>query len=157
MTKLLVLFLFTLGISFVNQKIELMNLYELHTRVNADNDTLYVVNFWATWCKPCVAELSYFEKANSRFQNKPVKVVLISLDGVKSRKRVENFVYENGIQSEVFLFTETNPNKWVNAVDSSWSGAIPATVMYRHGKKKLFYEGDLNQSQLDSIILNHIQ
>ncbi len=49
------------------------------------NDTLYVVNFWATWCKPCVAELPYFEEAGEKYKSEKIKVLLVSLDFLREK------------------------------------------------------------------------
>ena len=44
----------------------------LEARMNQPTDTLIVYNFWATWCRPCVAELPYFEKLNQEYAEKKV-------------------------------------------------------------------------------------
>ena len=41
---------------------------------------VYLIDFWATWCKPCIKELPAFEELNARYQDKGLKVVLVSLD-----------------------------------------------------------------------------
>src|SRR4051812_44192108 len=61
-------------------------------RVQQKNDTLYVVNFWATWCKPCVEELPYFQKAFQAFQSQPVKIILVSMDMKKQGVQVQEFL-----------------------------------------------------------------
>src|SRR5688572_595506 len=48
--------------------------------LNADNDTTYIVNFWATWCKPCVEELPHFEQLYQEYKDKKVRLILVSLD-----------------------------------------------------------------------------
>jgi thiol-disulfide isomerase/thioredoxin len=129
-----------------------VSLPQLNEQVLQSDDTLYVVNFWATWCKPCVAELPYFENANKQFASQKVKVVLVSLDFLKDKEKVKNFIANKQIESQVFLFNEKNPNAWLGKIDSSWSGAIPATVFYKNKQKLLFHEGEFTQLELDSII-----
>lgn len=129
-----------------------VSLSELNEQVLKTDDTLYVVNFWATWCKPCVAELPHFENANKQFAAQKVKVVLVSLDFLKDKVKVKTFIANKQIQSQVFHLNEKNPNNWLGKVDSSWSGSIPATVFYKNKKKVHFHEGELTQHELDSII-----
>lgn len=115
------------------------------------NDTTYVINFWATWCKPCVAELPYFEQLNSEFEDKNVRVILVSLD---FKKQIESklipFIKKRNIQSEVMLLLDDKAVNWIDKVDESWSGAIPATIVYNKEYWQ-FFEGefdsfeDLNQ------------
>ena len=76
---LLIFFLFSH--SYLSaQKIELINFDDLKSKASISNDTLYVLNFWATWCKPCIMELPFFEKCDSEYQNKKVKILLVNLD-----------------------------------------------------------------------------
>jgi thiol-disulfide isomerase/thioredoxin len=116
------------------------------------NDTVYVVNFWATWCKPCVEELPEFEKINKDYKGKPVKVILVSLDFPRKHEELLlPFIAENNIQSQVIHLTEVNANKWINKVSQEWSGAIPATVIYR-GESHFFVEGKMNYEKIKSQI-----
>ncbi len=129
-----------------------VSLQELNEQILKTDDTLYVVNFWATWCKPCVAELPYFENAGKKFAAQKVKVILVSLDFLKDKEKVKTFIASKQIESQVFHFNEKNPNSWISKIDSSWSGAIPATVFYKNKQKLLFHEGEFTQHELDSII-----
>ncbi|MDB5284088.1 MAG: trxC [Bacteroidota bacterium] len=163
--------LFSSLILFSGAKVGVVNMAQLHHRVNVStdfikdskiglsdktNDTLYVVNFWATWCKPCVGEMPFFIKADERFRSQKVKVVFVSLNSVKEISQVDKFVAEKQVKQEVLLLNAGNPNVWIDQVDSSWSGAIPATVMYRKGQKTFFKEGEFTQNELDSIIKTKI-
>jgi thiol-disulfide isomerase/thioredoxin len=104
------------------------------------NDSIYVINFWATWCKPCIEELPYFEKVTAKYKDKKVKVILVSLD---MKNQVESkllpYVSENKLASEVVLLSDPDSNTWIPKIDSTWSGAIPATIIY-NAKKRKFYE-----------------
>jgi len=103
-------------------------------------DTTYVINFWATWCQPCVEELPYFEKANAEFKDQKVKVILVSLD---MKKQVESnlipYIKKKNLKSLVIHLSDPDANSWISKVDSTWSGAIPATIIYNKNKRK-FYE-----------------
>ena len=147
--------LLILSIFLITQKVDVVNLPQLQSRVQQNNDTLYVVNFWATWCKPCIEEMPYFESAQQQFNTSKVKVIFVSLNSAKELSSVQKFIVQKNIQSETHLLQAGNPNVWLNQIDSTWSGAIPASVVYKNGKKVFFVEGELNASQLDSIILLH--
>ena len=139
-------------------KVEPLNMQQLeNATLKKNNDTLFVVNFWATWCKPCVNEMPYFQKASKEFAGQKVKVVFVSLNSIKEIQQVEKFVADKSVNEDVKLLNAGNPNNWIDTIDNSWSGAIPATAMYRNGKKTYFREGEFTQSQLDSIIHNKIQ
>jgi thiol-disulfide isomerase/thioredoxin len=121
--------------------------------LSKDNDTTYVVNFWATWCKPCVKELPAFEKLNEVYANDKVKVLLVSLDFIKHfETKVKPFVAEKNLKSDVILLNDPRSNQWIDKVSKEWSGAIPATVIYR-GKDRLFYEGSFTYEELEKEML----
>jgi thiol-disulfide isomerase/thioredoxin len=116
------------------------------------NDTLYVVNFWATWCDPCVHEIPYFQKVYSKFSARKVKMIFVSLNAVRELTKVQQFADSKNLLPEVLVLNGGNPNNWIDKVDSSWSGSIPATVLYKHGKKLYFHEGELTEDSLTSVI-----
>ena len=113
----------------VNAQVKLLKLDDLDQRIAKGKDTTYVINFWATWCAPCVAEVPNFEKLHLSNLKKPVKVLLVSLDfKSKLQKEVIPFVQHNKINAEVFLLNEADQQQYIERIDKKWSGAIPATL-----------------------------
>ena len=97
------------------------------------------MNFWATWCKPCVKELPAFEQLRENYSDKNVKVVLASLDFPdKVESQVLPFIKNKNLQSEVVLLDDPDGNTWIPNVSPDWSGAIPATIFLQNGKRKFF-------------------
>ena len=118
------------------------------------SDTLYIINFWATWCKPCVEELPYFEQLADTCTNKKVKIYLVTTDMRKDiATRVTDFIKAKKLTQQVVFINELNADKWINKVSEEWSGAIPATLMikgdigYKH-----FKEGELTFEELQLIV-----
>jgi thiol-disulfide isomerase/thioredoxin len=116
------------------------------------NDTTYVVNFWATWCSPCVKEIGYFEELHRQSESAYVKVILVSLDFPNQiDRRVIPFLKEKEITADVLLMTDLDYNSWIDQIDPSWSGAIPATLIYNKGTR-IFLEQELTRDEL----FNHV-
>ncbi|HWY37715.1 MAG TPA: TlpA disulfide reductase family protein [Bacteroidia bacterium] len=146
----LALFLVAAGLGV--DKVKVTTYEQLEAATQQNNDTLYVVNFWATWCKPCVQEMPYFTGSAKKNANHKVKVVFVSLNSVKELPKVEKFAAEKNIRQPVLLLNAGNPNVWIDKVDKSWGGSIPATVLYRKKEKVFFKEGEFTQAEIDSII-----
>lgn len=135
-------------------QVKLLTLDDLDKRFANGKDTTYVVNFWATWCAPCVAELPNFEKLRISNLKKPVKVILVSLDfKSKLQKEVIPFVKRNNINAEVFILNEPNQQQYIERIDKKWSGAIPATL-FVNKKFRRFYEKEFTESELKNTLLN---
>jgi thiol-disulfide isomerase/thioredoxin len=127
----------------------------LSAAVFKNNDTTYVINFWATWCAPCVKELPYFEAFNEKYKEQKIKVVLVSLDFKKQIKsHLFPFISKNKIASQVVIMNDKKYDTWLPKVDVSWSGSIPATYLI-HGDKKLFAEKEFaNLKALEDFVFS---
>ena len=116
---------------------------------NFENDTTYVINFWATWCKPCIKELPYFEEIDSTYRDQKLKVVLVSLDFPKQiESQLVPFVEKEQLQSKVVVLLDGKYNDWIDKVSKEWSGAIPATYIYQGDKEKLIGNSFENTSEI---------
>lgn len=132
------------------QQVAVIKLPELQKRLSRPSDTTYVVNFWATWCAPCVKELPYFDQLSTTYANKKVKVLLVSMDYASQLdKKVKPFVLRRGLKSEVVLLNEPDPNSWLDKVDGKWSGALPFTLIYNTQKKqRATFEQEFTEAEL---------
>ena len=140
--RLFAVVFFVLGLTMSQSAAAQIAVYEkfdaFEKAIIKEDDTIYVINFWATWCAPCIKELPYFEKLHT--DNPKVKVILVSLDSRKDlEKKLVPFVNRKKITTQVVLLSDKDYNAWLDKIDSSWSGAIPATLML-NGRRKLFAE-----------------
>lgn len=134
------------------QSIPLISDAQLYELLAQQDDTLRVVNFWATWCGPCVQELPHFEKLQRSQRNEPMKVILVSLDFPSQlNKRVVPFVKKRKLTATVLLLDGGDPNVWINRVEPRWTGSIPATLLLYRGKR-IFHEGVLTEAALNQLI-----
>lgn len=145
--------LFLTGSYAQAQDVKVVKFDKLQKLRNSNSDTLYVVNFWATWCGPCIKEMPYFEAINKQYKDQPVRVVLVSMDAVQDLKKVKTFMQKRKLASDVWLLNETDANTWIDKLEPKWSGAIPATMLFNNKRKQYhFVEKELKENELQALI-----
>ncbi|HWA32531.1 MAG TPA: TlpA disulfide reductase family protein [Cyclobacteriaceae bacterium] len=135
------------------QKNSLAKLDQLQSMVQKERDHIQVINFWATWCGPCVKELPLLEKLHADRKDVLVRLVSMDLDLDPDPDKVWKFVARKKIQSQVIILDERNPNSWIDKLEKDWSGALPATLVVNNktGKRK-FVEKSLHEGDLEKLI-----
>lgn len=140
-----------------NNRLAVYNYTLLEPLLNKEDDKTYVINFWATWCKPCVKELPAFEKLNSEYKKKGVEVILVSLDFPNQIDDVLlPFIQKEKLKSEVILLDDPDQNNWIPKIDEKWSGSIPATLIYNKNSRE-FYEQSFTYTELKQKLENFLK
>jgi len=133
-----------------NMNLEVYDFNGFQKFLQKKDDKIYVVNFWATWCAPCVKEMPYFEKLSQEYKNDNVEVLFVSLDFPHLyESKLKPFIKEKNIQSKVVALNDVDMNMWIPKVDENWSGSIPATIIYKNDQSK-FYEQTFTYEALES-------
>ncbi len=135
----------------VDQSFKVVNFEGLTPFLTESTSKVTVINFWATWCKPCVQELPYFERIKKEYKSQDVKMILVSLDFPDQKEGLEMFIEKRALMSEIILLDDANANSWIPKVDQNWSGAIPATIIYNQSKRS-FYERSFTYEELEKEI-----
>lgn len=146
---IIVFFLLITGRIFAQDKdIPILKFPDLEKLLHQKSDSVFVINFWATWCGPCRRELPEFEKIHQEYAREKVKVLLVSLD-FPSRldSGLNPFLKSNRITAPVVLLNEPDANAWIDKVDPGWTGSLPATLIYK-GSNRLFYERELHYQDI---------
>lgn len=150
---ILLLTTFLTGISAWSQTCQVINQDSATTitQLKADNGETIVINFWASWCKPCVEELPYFAQAQANMDS-TYQFISISLDNKKAKKSAEWLIKHYQIKGNHYLATLTNTNTFIENVDSRWQGSIPFTLVIKTNSKSV-HEGSFDSyEQLRSLL-----
>jgi thiol-disulfide isomerase/thioredoxin len=150
---LLLLAVFFFGYTTNAQEIKTYKVNDLIKRIS-NPDTFYVVNFWATWCGPCIKELPEFDKISAAFDGKPVKVLLVSMDFKEAYpKKIIAAIKKKKLTHEVIWFNETNANEFIPKISNEWQGSIPATLLsYKKMEYTSFFEGSIMAPRIQTLI-----
>ncbi len=131
-------------------ELEIYDFDGLKKFLETTSDKTVIVNFWATWCAPCVKELPYFEQLNTNYKDRKVEVILVSLDFPnKYDSNLKPFIVKHQLKSKVVALNDTDANRWIPEISEDWSGAIPATLIYNKDKRQ-FYEKTFTYDELET-------
>lgn len=117
--------------------IPIVNYNQLQNSLQTSSDTTYVINFFASWCAPCIKEIPTLVNYSNAHAGEKIKLLFVSVDLKKEyEKNLPSIISKNHITQTVYFLDEPTGN-WISSVDSSWTGSIPATLIMRKSYKKL--------------------
>ncbi len=152
-----------------NQNVKVVKLKNVLDEMQKNTaDTTLVLNFWATWCVPCVKELPDFmklatekndEKSISNDKITPKKFIFIAVEDdlkkvisfLEKKKFFTQNIHKNKI--EFWLLDEKDGNTWISPIEKTWDGAIPFTLILKNKHKKLHF-GEIHYEELKKEV-NH--
>lgn len=162
MTKYFLYIALLLSLTFLpaanSQEVNYIAIAELDNILKNNEDKIHVVNFWATWCGPCVREFPLFEKVSKDYSGKNVKFLMISLDFPSQVKsQLIPFLEKNKTSLEIAVMTDLDYNAWIEKVDKSWQGDIPVTLVFNNARKQRnFHKGEIDEQELRKLINNYL-
>lgn len=158
MKKIFSLSIFILAVLFSSaQEIPKWKVAQLEEFIKK-TDKPTIINFWATFCKPCIEEIPYFQKLAGKFENEGVQLLLVSLDMEEVYPKIKSFAQKRNFTAPIVFLDETNADLFCPKVDDSWSGALPASLFVNNktGYRK-FFEEQLPVNKVESEIKSMIQ
>lgn len=153
--RLLIVFVlfFSCKEEVTSQSIPKWKITELEEYISK-SDTPTVVNFWATYCGPCLKEIPYFQEVVKQYEKKGVKLLLVSLDFKESfPDKISSFADKRKFTSPIVWLDETNADYFCPKVDTKWSGVMPATLFINNKTgQRNFFEEEMSKENFETEI-----
>ena len=136
--------------ALAQNEIKVVKIEELKKVYIKPNDTTYIINFFATWCGPCMMEMPILNKFYDEHQNTNIQLIFVSLDNAGVLKKLPSKMKKLGVQAPVYLLNESSDFSWLPYIDKRWQGSIPATMVVNSKKNiKAFFETPMEKGQLE--------
>ncbi len=124
--------------------------------IKNNSDKLRLINVWATWCGPCVAEFSSFVEMNRMYRGRDFEFISVSADAPANKEKVLKFLQKKQASNTNFLFSLDDKYKLIEAVDPKWQGALPYTILVEPGGKIVYAEqGIIEPSKMKKLIVEN--
>lgn len=132
---------------------KVVKLPDLEKILNTPSDQIQVINFWATWCGPCIKEMPLIEKLGHERTDIRITLVSMDLELDSNPDKVFRFVERKAIKSDVMILDAPDPNSWIDKIEKQWSGSLPATIVINTKTgKRAFVGKELKEGELESLI-----
>ena len=155
---LLILFIFCCGIKGYSQKVQSVKIAALKNYIEKADHAL-IINFWATWCKPCIAEIPYLQQTAQQYKDSGVELIMVSLDFPEAYPNdVAGYIKSKNLNGTFFWLDETDADHFCPVIDAQWQGTLPATLFFNNKNKyRKFFEGKISPIELKNSIQQMLQ
>jgi thiol-disulfide isomerase/thioredoxin len=115
--------------------------------------SVVLVDFWATWCDPCRAEMPHLVALESRYRARGLKLVTISCDEPEQEAGALAFLKKQGAPQPGYIKRARDDDQFINAIDARWSGQLPALFLYdRQGRQAKAFFGETDMAALEAAL-----
>lgn len=136
-------------------KLDTLNAAGIKKVIKNGSDRLRLINLWATWCGPCVAEFSDLVTLNRLYRDRGLELVTISVDDSANKEKAHKFLQRKQASGSNYIYSEDDKYKMIEAVDPKWDGALPYTLIVDpDGKVVYSHQGAIDLETVRMVIWN---
>lgn len=119
--------------------------------IAAHKGKVLLVDFWATYCTPCRAEIPELVKLEARLRSKGFQLITVSADEPEQQAQAEKFITQLGAPAPAYIRKAKDDDAFINSIDPKWSGALPALFLYdRNGRKVKSFIGETPTKEIEA-------
>ena len=124
---------------------------------NADSKKLRLINVWATWCAPCIAEMPELVEINRMYRRRPFEMITITMDDMDRKDAALEVLKEQHVSSKNYIYTGEDKDKLVDALDPQWEGPPPYTMLVAPGGEVIYRKlGSIDPIEVKKKIVEHV-
>lgn len=137
--------------------VDLVGVDQLKALRKNNSGKFVLINFWATWCDPCVSEFAELQKFIQIYKKRPFEVVTVSINTPDEKRGVLSFLQEQHAITKNLLFNFNDPAEGISAFGTDWSGGVPYTVFLSPEGEVLYRtQGAINSLEMRRTILKYL-
>ncbi len=161
-TFFLIMILTLTGCSKSTNQLQLMvvDAQDIRAAVTAhQGQEAVLMNFWATWCQPCVEEFPMIARLGQEYKSQGLQTYFVSVDFFDTAKKVRSFLTEQGVTGISFVKEDGHDNEFIDQIHPGWSGAVPFTIVFSKTNHEIidFWEGEADVGHFRSAIEKALQ
>ena len=114
-----------------------------------------LVNFWATWCGPCLAEFPELTRVNRMYRHREFEFVTVAANFPDEKRKVLDLLQKQQASNKNYIFGENDKYKMMGAFDPNWDGGLPYTVLISPTGQILYQkQGEVETLKLCRILVD---
>jgi thiol-disulfide isomerase/thioredoxin len=154
MIRTILLLAVTTAIASGADKLQSVNEGAYQKLIAANKGKVVLVDFWATWCKPCRADMPEIVKLEARLRAKGLKLISISTDEPEKEAEALKFAADMKVPMPAYIRKAADDDQFINAIDPKWSGALPALILYdKTGKRVRSFVGETPVKDVEAALV----
>ncbi len=132
----------------ITPEVQPITAFDLHTIRKSSAQRLVLIQAWATWCPPCVAELPKLAALRARLHGRGVSLLLVAVDDPEQHEEVNRLLGLHGVDFQSYVRKE-GTSDFIEGLYPKWSGALPAVILYDGNDVVWFAEGDVTIDDME--------
>lgn len=124
--------------AYAGDAVTKIDIPQLNSLVSSNKGKVTIVNFWATWCPPCVKEFPAFVKLYNKYHSKGLNIVAVSMNEPDEMDDIHDFLKKFKPPFSIYLAASTD-EKFYHGISKNWMGTIPLTLVFNTDGKEVFY------------------
>ncbi len=136
--------------------LEEINKQQIKDLIANDSKKLRLINVWATWCGPCVAEFPDFVEIDRMYRDRDFEFVSISADNPEKKDKVLGFLKKKQASNKNYIFNSDDKYALIETIDPNWQGSLPYTILVEPGGKIVYsQEGTIDVFKMKKTIVEN--